>query len=135
VKASVALTAALVAGTALAVTGRAAPEPRHPVQWTDAEWTTLNVREKELYLSGFIAGAATEQARAAMTAARRGAGDSSAQSSATIERLRRSGQLEYSYAPSVYAAQIDDYYWWQDHRTQPIVDVLAAINRRMKEPQ
>jgi hypothetical protein len=132
-------TAAILAGTGLAVSSRAAPEPRHPVQWTGAEWAALGGREKELYLSGFIAGAAAEQARA-VQAARRSApdssgGDSSARASATIARLKRAGQLEYSYAPSVYAAQIDDFYWWEDHRAWPIVDAMLTINRRMKEPQ
>jgi hypothetical protein len=139
-KPSVALTAcAMVLGTGLAVSSRAAPEPRHPVQWTGAEWAALSGREKALYLSGFIAGAATAQARAAQAAPRRApaspSGDSSARASATIAQLRRVGQLEYSYAASVYAAQIDDFYWWEDHRAWPIVDVMDTINRRMKEPQ
>lgn len=139
-KPSVALMACvMMLGTGLAVHSRAAPEPRHPVQWTGAEWAVLSGREKELYLSGFIAGAATEQARAAQAAPRRApasaSDDSSAHASATIAQLRRAGQLEYSYAPSVYAAQIDDFYWWEDHRAWPIVDVMDTINRRMKEPQ
>jgi hypothetical protein len=143
-KASVAWTAcAVMLGTGLAVESRAASEPKHPVLWTGAEWAALGGREKELYLSGFIAGAAAAQARASAgatvpargTSDSRGGSSGDSSASATIARLRRAGQLEYSYAPSVYAAQIDDFYWWEDHRAWPIVDVMDTINRRMKEPQ
>jgi hypothetical protein len=127
-------TTAIVLGTPLAVRSGAAPSMRHPEAWTGAEWAGLGLHEKELYLSGFIAGAAAEQARA-HAMARSSAPDSGALSSATVEMLRRAGQLRYSYAPSVYAAQIDDFYWWENHRARPIVDVMITLNRRMKEPQ
>lgn len=105
--------------------------PRAPTQLTGADWMAFGPKEKDAYLNGFIAGAAAEQARAGAEADA-GAPDSTAVSSGAIERLRGAKQLRFSYAPSVYAVQIDDYYWWTDHRTTPIVDVMITLNRRMK---
>jgi hypothetical protein len=48
--------------------------------------------------------------------------------------LRGEKQLHFPYAPSVYAAQMDDYYWWTDHRGTPIVDVMISVNRQMLHP-
>ena len=104
---------------------------RGPTQLTGADWTAFSPKEKDAYLSGFIAGAAAEQARAG-AAADGGTPDSTVVSSGAIERLRSAKQLRFSYAPSVYAVQIDDYYWWTDHRATPIVDVMITLNRRMK---
>lgn len=109
----------------------ATPQPRHPALLTGADWARFGFREKELYLSGFIAGAGAEQARA-LAAERGGAVDSSAVSSGAIEMLHAAKQLRYSYAPSVYSAQIDDFYWWKNHTDTPIVDVMITINRQMK---
>jgi hypothetical protein len=105
--------------------------PRGPTQLTGADWMAFGPKEKDAYLNGFIAGAAAEQVRAG-AAADAGTPDSTAMSSGAIERLRSTKQLRFSYAPSVYAVQIDDYYWWTDHRTTPIVDVMITLNRRMK---
>lgn len=106
-------------------------QPRGPTQLTGADWLAFGPKEKDAYLSGFIAGAAAEQVRAG-AAADAGMPDSAAVSSGAIERLRSAKQLRFSYAASVYAVQIDDYYWWTDHRTTPIVDVMITLNRRMK---
>lgn len=108
-----------------------ATEPRRPTMLTGQDWAAFGFREKELYLSGFVAGAAAEQVRD-LAAASGAAPDSSAVSSAAIERLHAARQLRYSYAPSVYSAQIDDFYWWKNHVDVPIVDVMIAINRQMK---
>jgi len=111
---------------------RAMQGPRDPTRLTGADWMAFGAREKDAYLSGFIAGAAAEQARAAAAAAGDTA-DSSAVSLAAIGRLRDGRRLRFSYAPSVYAAQIDDFYWWVDHRDAAIVDVMITINHRMKD--
>ncbi|HEU4642309.1 MAG TPA: hypothetical protein VFS44_07615 [Gemmatimonadaceae bacterium] len=111
--------------------GSASRQPRHPALLTGADWGTFGFREKELYLSGFIAGAGAEQARA-LAAARGDTADSGAVSSGAIAALHAARQLRYSYAPSVYSAQIDDFYWWENHTDTPIVDVMIAINRQMK---
>jgi hypothetical protein len=110
----------------------AAMQPRHAALLNGADWAAYSPREKEAYLSGFIAGAGAEQTRA-LAALAGDSLDSSAVSSSAITRLRDGKQLRFSYAPSVYAAQIDDFYWWVDHRQMPIVDVLVTINRQMKD--
>jgi len=67
-----------------------------------------------------LAGAAAEQARAAATA---------------IDTMRAQGTLRYRFAPHVYAAQIDDFYWWQDRVSVPIVDAMAQINGALGDQQ
>lgn len=44
-------------------------------------------------------------------------------------------QLPYPYAPLVYSAQLDDFYWWANHADTPIVDVMIAVNRQMLAPR
>lgn len=107
-------------------------QPRHPALLNGADWATYGPKEKEAYLSGFIAGAGAEQARA-LAALAGDSLDSSAVSSSAIARLTDGRQLRFSYAPSVYAAQVDDFYWWEDHRDVPIVDVLITINRQLRD--
>jgi len=109
-------------------------QPRHPLQLTGEDWRQLSPKEKEVYLSGFVAGAAAEQVRA--VAMRDGTtADSSAVSSRAIETLRSHAALHYRFAPSVYAAQLDDYYWWTDRRVVPILDVMITINKAMLQQQ
>lgn len=110
----------------------AAMQPRHAALLTGVDWAAYSPREKQAYLSGFIAGAGAEQARAVAVLAGDSL-DSSAVSSSAITRLKDGKQLRFSYAPSVYAAQIDDFYWWVDHRQMPIVDVVVTINRQMRD--
>ena len=113
-------TVALAAGAlglgAMGVLGQpAVPAPTH---LGGSYWKQLSAAEKEAYLAGFLAGAAAEQARAAATA---------------IDTLRAQGTLRYRFAPHVYAAQIDDFYWWQDRVSVPIVDAMMQINTSLKE--
>ena len=139
------LAATVLVGAALGPGLRSASarqQPRHPTLLTGADWTRFGPREKQLYLSGFIAGAAAEQVRAMVAArggaaggAAGGAGDSAAVSSAAIERLRAARQLPYPYAPSVYSAQLDDFYWWVNHADTPIVDAMITLNRQMLAPE
>jgi hypothetical protein len=112
---------------------RGSQEPRHPALLTGADWAALGSQGKEAYLKGFIAGAAAEQVRANAADSGR-LNDSSAVSSAAVAKLLAAGDLRFSYAPSVYAAQLDDYYWWANHGTVPIVDAMIGINKRMKQP-
>jgi hypothetical protein len=35
----------------------------------------------------------------------------------------------------VYIAQLDDFYWWQDHVTVPIDEALHRINTQMETQQ
>jgi hypothetical protein len=71
-----------------------------------AWWLHLAPAEKQTWLEGFLAGAALDSAAARPE-----------------DRFR--------YTPSVYAAQLDDYYWWSTHATTPVVTALATINQEL----
>ncbi len=90
-------------------------------------WGRLSAAEKESYLTGFLAGAAAEQARA---------GDSTRVTGAAIDALRTRAALRFRFSPNVYAAQIDDYYYSrQDRLDVPIVEAMIVLNGAMLEQQ
>jgi hypothetical protein len=122
------LTGIALAGAAGMASAR--QQPRHPTQLTGEDWQRLDPHEQQSYLRGFLAGAAAEQVRA-LAAARGAADDSSAISSAAVDSLRSAAALHFRFAPAVYAAQLNDFYWWTDHRDIPIVDAMIAINTTM----
>ena len=119
-----------------APTARATPETSdtHAALRAGAYWAGLSPAAKQVYLTGFLAGAAAEQVRAAAESAGRG-GDSLAVSSRAIDELRVARKLQYRFAPPVYSAQVDDFYWWQNHTETPIVDALIFFNREMLKQQ
>lgn len=71
-------------------------------------WATLSRAEREVFLTGFLAGIDADSAHA------------------PLER-------RFRFAPAVYAAQLDDYYWWTDHAATTLIDALAAINKEMMQ--
>jgi hypothetical protein len=87
---------------------------RFPTRLDGAYWTRLSPAEKQIYLQGFVAGAAAEQAGAA--------------GGAPVDSLRDRHALHFAFSPPVYAAQMDDFYWWQNHAATPIVDAMRQIN-------
>ncbi|MFL5574811.1 MAG: hypothetical protein ACJ79S_02425, partial [Gemmatimonadaceae bacterium] len=113
---------------------RAAARAPHAAQLTGEYWTRLTTAERQIYLNGFLAGAAAEQARATAAAAGR-EGDSAAVSSAAIAALRAGHALHFPFAPPVYSSQVDDFYWWADHRATPIVDAMIFFNAEMLKQQ
>jgi hypothetical protein len=125
--------AAAGVGATLPVARADRPDP-HATLLTGEYWQRLTPGERQIYLTGFLAGAAAEQARAAATAGGR-AEDSLAVSSAAIDSLRRARALHFRFGPPVYSAQVDDYYWWHNHRARPIVDALIFFNREMLKQQ
>ena len=126
--AAIAAIAAIAAGAA-----NARPGPQHPTLLTGVEWKAYGSTEKQAYLNGFLAGAAAEQAALAAPPVS-AAHDSAATSSRVIAELMAGKKLHFPYAPSVYSAQLDDYFWYTDHVATPIVDVMASVNRRMLDP-
>ena len=66
----------------------------------------LSPNEKQTWLEGFLAGAAVD-------------------STAVVPERR------FRFAPTVYAAQLDDFYWWSNHRATPVVEALTTINEEM----
>lgn len=97
-------------------------------------WTHLTEAERQAYVSGFLAGAAAEQVRGEALVAHRGA-DSAAVSSAAVDSLHAQHALRFHFAPSVYASQMDDFYWWENQRRIPIVDAMIMINAQMDGQQ
>jgi hypothetical protein len=69
-------------------------------------WRHLAPAEKQLWLGGFLAGAAVD--------------------SAAVPPERR-----FRYAATLYASQLDDYYWWSDRVDTPVVDALSTINQEL----
>ncbi|HET7458936.1 MAG TPA: hypothetical protein VFJ74_14900 [Gemmatimonadaceae bacterium] len=111
----------------------AAAEP-HATMQSGAYWTKLSPAERQIYLTGFLAGAAAEQARARAEQSGR-AGDSAAVSSGAVEMLRRDRALHFRFAPAVYSAQVDDFYWNGSHAATPIVDAMIFFNGEMLKQQ
>jgi hypothetical protein len=136
---SMVLAATAVAAAALGATagarlaGAGSPEP-HATMRTGEYWQRLTAAERQIYLTGFVTGAAIEQARAAAVAGGRG-DDSLAVSSVAIDSMRRARALHFRFGTAVYSAQVDDYYWWENHRQRPIVDALVFFNREMLKQQ
>jgi hypothetical protein len=128
----VALAAGAVGLGAMGVFGQ--PTVPAPTHLGGAYWKGLSAGEKQAYLAGFLDGAAAEQARAAARTDHRET-DSMAMSSAGVDSLRAHAELRYRFAPHVYAAQIDDFYWWQDRVSVPIVDAMIAINGALGDQQ
>ena len=96
-----------------------------PAQLDGRDWQKFGPREKEAYLAGFIAGAATVHGSV-------GAMSADTTPSRAIDAMRAAKALPFPYSISVYASQIDDYYWYQDHLVVPIVDVLARTNLQLR---
>ena len=46
----------------------------------------------------------------------------------SVAKRRAGGLLRFRFAPSVYAAQVDDFSWWNIHVDAPLVDVIITIN-------
>ena len=140
------MTATRVAGSIVAlavavgvISGAAMARQQHQQQphatlLAGAYWSQLRPAEKQIYLAGFLAGAAAEQVRGRAVSEGKAA-DSLAVSSQAISQLRAERGLQYRFAPAVYSAQIDDFYWWQNHRETPIVDAMIRFNADMLKQQ
>jgi hypothetical protein len=93
-------------------------------QLAGRDWKGFGPKEKEAYLAGFIAGAAV----------RGGSTETNTDTtpSKSIEDMRAAKHLPFPYSVAVYASQLDDYYWWENHLNVPIVDVMARTNLQLQ---
>ena len=96
-----------------------------PAELAGRDWQQFGPKEKEAYLAGFIAGAATVRSNG-------GAAGTDTTPSRAIDVMRAAKELPFPYSVSVYASQIDDFYWWQNHLEIPIVDVMARTNLQLR---
>lgn len=117
---TIGLVLVLGSGSAMARDLRQGPE-----QLTGREWKEFGSKEKEAYLAGFIAGAAVARS----DSGRMGVDTTP---SREIDAMRAAKRLPFPYSVSVYASQIDDYYWWENHLSVPIVDVMARTSLQLR---
>jgi hypothetical protein len=107
----------------------AVQEPRRWVALDGRDWTSFAPREKQAYVAGFLAGAAGAAANTPDTAVIRG----------SVDSLYRAGALRFPFGHMVYANQLDEFYWWDNHISVPLFVALASINQRLgqqgQEPQ
>ena len=96
-----------------------------PEQLTGKEWRQFGSKEKEAYLAGFIAGAAVARSDS-------GGMGVDTTPSREIDAMRAAQRLPFPYSVSVYASQIDDYYWWENHLSVPIVDAIARTSLQLR---
>ena len=102
-----------------------AKKVQSPAQLAGRDWQGFGPKEKEAYLAGFIAGAAVVRGNLAVES-------TDTTPSKAIDVMRAAKALPYPYSVSVYASQIDDYYWWENHLDVPIVDVMARTNFQLR---
>jgi hypothetical protein len=89
------------------------------------DWKEFGPKEKDAYVAGFIAGAAVRGTRATWTSA------IDTTPSKAIDAMRAAKQMPFPFSVSVYASQIDDYYWWENHLDVPIVDVMVRTDLQL----
>ena len=119
---------AVIAGASLLVGGLVvgASAAQEPGRWTTLDghdWTQFAPREKEAYVAGFLAGAANAAASTSDTAVIR----------TTVDSLYRTGALQFPFGHTVYANQLDEFYWWDNHVPTPLYLALSAINQRLRQ--
>jgi hypothetical protein len=120
--------ALVIAGAALLCSGvvvgaRAAQEPRRWVTLDGRDWAQFAPKEKQAYVAGFLAGAAEAAAKTSDTAVIR----------TTVDSLYRTGALQFPFGHMVYANQLDEFYWWDNHVPTRLYLALSSINQRLRQ--
>lgn len=122
---AMAVAGAALLGSGLVMGARAAQEPRRWVTFDGRDWTQFVPKEKQAYVAGFLAGAAGAAASTSDTAAIR----------TTVDSLHRAGGLQFPFGHMVYANQLDEFYWWDNHVPIPLYLALSSINQRLRQQQ
>jgi hypothetical protein len=118
----------LFGATAVAVVARALQPEHRQHDWLDADgerWRRLSPEARTAYTEGFLVGAALGQAASGVPE-----GDTAVVGK-RLDSLARAG-LRLPYAPNVYMARIDDYFWWENHRPYPIWHAFEEVNHDLK---
>ena len=121
--AAMAVAGAALLGADLAVDARAAQEPRRWVMLDGRDWTQFAPQQKQAYVAGFLAGAAAAATSNPDTAVIR----------TTVDSLYQAGGLRFPLGHMVYATQLDEFYWWDNHVPIPLYLALSTINQRMNQ--
>jgi hypothetical protein len=105
-------------------------------------WQALSGKEKDAYVRAFLAGALSAQVREIAVAAHHSADTAEVRTEVRtevrdkiVDSLRASHAVRFPFAATVYVAQLDDFYWWQDHMAVPVDDALLRINAQMEAQQ
>jgi hypothetical protein len=103
-------------------------------EMTGVYWRALSESAKVAYIRGFLAGVAAEQATGGLTTAAgtaQGMTDTAALVR-SIAAMHAEHSLRFPFSASLYESQLDDFYWWEDHRSVPIVAALVSINGQLR---
>jgi hypothetical protein len=103
------------------VGARAAQEPRSWVALDGRDWTQFVPGEKRAYVAGFLAGAAGSATNTLDTAVIR----------KSVDSLYRAGGLRFPFGHMVYATQLNEFYWWDNHVPIPLYLSLSSINQQL----
>src|SRR2546422_140125 len=52
-----------------------------------------------------------------------------------VDSLYRAGALQFPFGHMVYANQLDEFYWWDNHVPIPLYLALSSINQRLRQQQ
>jgi hypothetical protein len=121
--AAMAVIGAALLGGGLVVGARAAQEPRRWVALDGRDWAQFAPREKQAYVAGFLAGASQAAVSNRDTAVIR----------TTVDSLYRTGGLTFPFGHMVYANQLDEFFWWDNHVPIPLYLALPTINQRLRQ--
>ena len=121
--AAIAVGCVALVGSGLAAEARASQEPRRWLALDGLDWSQFAPREKQAYVAGFLAGAANAAAADTDTAVIR----------TTVDSLYRTGGLQFPFGHMVYANQLDEFYWWDNHIPVPMYLALSTINQRLRQ--
>jgi hypothetical protein len=122
----------VTAGAALLAAGltaglMASQEPRRWLAYDGRDWTQFAPKEKQAYVAGFLAGAAGAAAGAASAAT------DTVVLRRTVDSLYRAQALRFPFGHMVYATQLDEFYWWDNHVPVPLYVALWSINQRLRQ--
>lgn len=116
---ALAATAAVTAGA-----GHRQSGPRW-LAYDGRQWAQFAPREKQAYVAGFLAGAAYGSPAGARV------GPDTAEVRRIVDSLARTSTLRFPFGHMVYANQLDEFYWWDNHVPVPIYVALWSINQRL----
>jgi hypothetical protein len=88
-------------------------------------WRALSEGEKLAFLTGFLIGEGLEQTLAPTPGPEGPEPDA-------LDRLKREGRLRFPFAPTVYKARLEDFYFYQDRLTVPLYRALFLINEHLR---
>ena len=110
----------------------ASQDERRWVALDGRDWSQFAPREKRAYVAGFLAGVGLADGEQEGKAGGTAASPDSAALRRTVDSLYRVGGLRFPFGHMVYATQLDEFYWWDNHVPTPLYLALRDINGRLK---